>query len=97
MAQIRWLPNLALLDCDIKYRTGKANKAAAALSHCPYVPGEMNSGSDSEKYETILYTTVCEELGDIIDGEELPIACKVAIQEKNRTSLLKKNWNCTPV
>ena len=35
VAQIRWLSELALFDFDIKYRTGKSNQAADALSHCP--------------------------------------------------------------
>ena len=34
-AQIRWLSELALFDFDIKYRTGKSNQAADALSHHP--------------------------------------------------------------
>ena len=34
-SQIRWLSQLVLFDFDIKYRTGKWNKAMDALSHCP--------------------------------------------------------------
>ena len=40
-SQIRWLIELALFDFAIKYRMGKSDKAADALSHCllnPYLP-----------------------------------------------------------
>ena len=71
-----------LFDFDIKYRTGKLNKTAEALSHHCYVQGEMHSDSDSEEYETSSYTTVCDELEEIADGDKLSIECKVAIQNK---------------
>ena len=32
---IRWLSKLALFNFDIKYRSGKSNQAADALSHHP--------------------------------------------------------------
>ena len=32
-AQIHWLSDLALFDFEIKYRAGKSNQAADALSH----------------------------------------------------------------
>ena len=60
-SQIRWLSELALFEFDLKCRTGKSNKAADALSPHPYVPGEMDSDSDSEEYKTISSTTVCKE------------------------------------
>ena len=67
------LSELVLFDFDIKYKTGKSNKAVDAFSHCPYVPGEMDSDPDSEEYETIAYAMVCEDLEEIIKGEKLPI------------------------
>ena len=69
MAQIGWLSKLVLFHFDIKYRTGKLNKAVDALRHHPYVLEEMDSNSDSEEYETILYAMACEELEEIIDEE----------------------------
>ena len=37
-SQIRWLSELALFDFTIKYQTGHSNRAADALSHCPFNP-----------------------------------------------------------
>ena len=44
MAQIRWLSHLMLFDFEIKYRAGKTNQAADALSQWPENP---NSSSES--------------------------------------------------
>ena len=82
VAQIQWLSKPVLFDFDIKYRTGRSNKAADALSHCPNDSEEMDSNPESEEYETILYAIECEELGEILDGEKIPQECKVAIQDK---------------
>ena len=72
VAQIRWLSELMLFDFDIKYRRGKSNKAADALSHHPYDSEEVDSNPESEEYETILYAIECEELEEILDGEKIP-------------------------
>ena len=42
----------------------------------------MDSNSGSEEYGTISYAGGFEELEEIIDGEKLPIECKVATQNK---------------
>ena len=81
-ARIRWLSELALFDFDFKYRTGKSNKAADALSNCPNDSEEMDSNLEPEEYETISYAIECEELEEIVDGEKIPQECKVAIQGK---------------
>ena len=72
VAQIRWLSKLSLFDFDIKYRTGKSNKALDALSHYPYDSEEVDSNPVSEEYETISYAIECEELEEILDWEKIP-------------------------
>ena len=54
VAQIRWLSELALFDFDIKYRSGKLNQAAHALSHHPKTEDENFSSSESDGYETYI-------------------------------------------
>ena len=53
--QIRWLSKLALFNFNIKYRSGKSNQAAEALSHHPMTDNEILSNSESDEYKTILY------------------------------------------
>ena len=82
VVQIWWASELVPFDFDIKHRTHKLNKAADTLGHHPFVPSEMDSESELEEYETISYARVCEKLENIINGEELPRECKVAIKER---------------
>ena len=56
VAQIRWLSELALFNFNIKYRSGKLNQVADALSHCPMTDNEVLSNSESDGYKTISYT-----------------------------------------
>ena len=82
VAHIRWLSKHVLCDFDIKYRTGKSNKAVDVLSHHPSDSKEVDSNPDSEEYETISYAVECEELEEKIYGKKIPQECKVAIQDK---------------
>ena len=79
-AQIRWLSKLALFDFDIKYRSGKLNQAAYALSHHPKTDNENFSNTESGGYETISYTVICNDLSEVIKGEKLPLELKRAVQ-----------------
>ena len=78
-AQIRWLSELALFDFDIKYRSGKLNQAADALSRRP-VTDEILSNTESDGYETISYAVMCDDLSEVIEGEKLPLDLKRAVQ-----------------
>ena len=71
VAQIQWLSELALLDYDIKYRTGKFNLAADTLSHYPESIEDNSSDNDSEEYETISCNVVCNDLCEIIKGDNI--------------------------
>ena len=80
MDQIRWLRELALLDFDIKYRSGKSNQVADTLSHHPKTKNESFSDCESDGYKTILYAVVCHDLSEVIKGEKLPLEIKRAVQ-----------------
>ena len=79
-AQIRWLSKLALFDFDIKYRSGKSNQAADALSHHPVTDNEILSDTESNGCKTISYTVMCDDLSEVIKGEKLPLDLKRAVQ-----------------
>ena len=79
-AQIQWLSELALFDFDIKYTSGKSNQAADALSCHPRSENESFSNCESDRYKTISYTVVCDDLCKVIKGEKLPLEIKKAGQ-----------------
>ena len=62
--QIQWFSELALFKFVIKYQMGHSNRAADALSHCPFNPScndsFTKSKADSEEFEVISYSLVCE-------------------------------------
>ena len=42
---------------------------------------EILSHSESDRYETILYTVMCNDLSEIIKGEKLPLDLKRAVHD----------------
>ena len=67
----------------------KTNVAAYTLSHHPHNPDlESEKDNEDDEYETILYSTVCQLLGEEILGWKLDRELKLSIQEEERR-------NCT--
>ena len=94
-SQIRWLSELALFNFTIKYQTGHSNRAADALSHCPFNPScnfETESTDSNEvevisysatcnEVETIPYSLVCEALDQCLNGSKIPEVLKQEAQD----------------
>ena len=80
-AQIRWLSDLMLFDFEIKYRAGKSNQAADALSRQPGNPYSSSESSDGEEeWDTISYEMVCQILNYHPSSAKLPYHVKHEIQ-----------------
>ena len=80
-AQIRWFSKLALFDFNIKYRTGRSNQAADALSCHSKSSLDMSSDRGSEEeYETISYEVISDDLTELTEGIKIPIELKKEIQ-----------------
>ena len=56
------------------------NQAADALSHHRMIYSEILSNTESDGYETISYTVMCDDLSEVIKGEKLPLDLKRAVQ-----------------
>ena len=80
-AQIRWLSDLMLFDFEIKYRAGKTNQAADALSQWPGNSDSLSESSDGEEeWDTISYEMVCQILNHHLNSAKLPYHVKHEIQ-----------------
>ena len=63
---------LLFFDFDIKYKSGKSIQAADALSHHSVTDDEILSDSESNGYKTLSYTVICNDLSEVIKGENYP-------------------------
>ena len=80
-AQICWLFDLTSFDFEIKYRVGKSNQVADALSRRPENPKfSFKSLDDEEEWETISYEMVCQVLNHHLSSVKLPYNVKLEVQ-----------------
>ena len=69
-----------LFDFNIKYRVGKSNQVADALSWWPVNPNSSSESMDDEEWETISYEVVCQILNYHLGSSKLPYAVKQEVQ-----------------
>ena len=70
-----------LFDFEIKYRAGKSNQAADALSQWPVNPDSASESSDGEEeWEAISYEMVCQILNYHLDSRKIPCHIKHEVQ-----------------
>ena len=70
-----------LFNFDIKYRVGKSNQMADALSWQPVNSvSSSESSDDEEEWETISYEVVCQILDYHLGSNKLPYAVKQEVQ-----------------
>ena len=81
MSQIRWLSDLTLFDFELKYRAGKSNQAADALSRWPVNPDSaLESSEGEEEWEAISYEMVCQILDYHLNSTKIPCHIKHEVQ-----------------
>ena len=68
-------------DFEIKYRAGKSNQVAEALSRHPVNPNSSSESSDNdEEWETVSYGMVCQILNHHLDSTKMPYNIKLEVQ-----------------
>ena len=81
VSQIRWLSDLVLFDFEIKYRVGKTNQVADALSQRPSNPDSASESSEGEdEWEAISYDMVCQILDYHLESSKIPCQIKHEVQ-----------------
>ena len=85
-SQIHWLSDLMLFNFEIRYRVGKSNQGADALSQWHDNPDSSSKSSDDEEeWETISYEINCQILDHHLILVKLPHAVKYEVH----TNMLK--------
>ena len=83
-SQICWLSEMALFDFVIKYQTGHSNRATDALSCHPFNlncnESFTKSKADSEEFEVISYSWVCEAVDLCLNSTKIPKDLKQEVQ-----------------
>ena len=96
-SQIQWLSELALFDFVIKYQTGQSNRAADALSCCPFNPtcddSFSESKADSDECEVISYSSVCEAVGLCLNSTKIPEDLKQGVQDISCAIMEEEDMN----
>ena len=110
-SQIQWLSKLALFDFVIKYRTGHSNRAADTPSQTPFNPScndsFTKSQANSEEFEVISYSLVCEAVDLCLNSTKIPkdlkqeaqnISCAVkSIVEEKDTNEIVSNLSAVSI
>ena len=105
-SQIQWLSKLALFDFVIKYQTGHSNRAADALSCHPFNPSFNDSftksETNSEEFEVISYSSVCEAVDLCLNSIKIPkdlkqeaqnISCAIMEEEDENANKIVSSLN----
>ena len=96
-SQIRWLSELALFDFVIKYQTGQSNRAADALSCCPFNPtcddSFTESETNSDECEVISYLLVCEAVDLYLNSTKIPKDLKQGVQNISCAIMEEEDMN----
>ena len=71
-----------MFNFTIKYQTAHSNKAADALSHCPFNPScNSESETDSDEREVISYSSACEAIDQCLNSSKIPKDLKQKAQD----------------
>ena len=96
-SQIQWLSELALFNFVIKYQTGQSNRAADALSCCPFNPtcddSFSESKANSDECEVISYSSVCEAVDLCLNSTKIPEDLKQQVQDINCAIMEEEDMN----
>ena len=109
-SQIWKLRELALFDFVIKYPTGHSNRTTDALSCHPFNPScddsFTKSEADSEEFEVISYSSICETVDLCLNSTKIPkdlkheaqnISCAIeSIIEKDKNEIVS-NLNAVSI